>query len=286
MAVNQVFKKLSKYYHENKLSHVYLLETNDEEKCLSDLLELIKEMSCLNNYKSDCNACNICHLIDENGFPDVMIVRPDGKNIKKEQVLEIQKRFCYKPLLSKINAYIIMETEKLNGSSANTMLKFIEEPFENCYGFFITNNKENVLLTVQSRCECELVKYDDEISINGEIKDILMPIIKKYLYNIEVNKKYSIIYNKEIVSNNVIKDNIELFFKIILNVYNAYFYDKMNLTSDIELYKEFDFLKNNSIISLENKIKLIMNLLNNLNYNLNYELMLDRFVIEMGENNG
>ena len=88
MAVNQVFKKLSKYYHENKLSHVYLLETNDEEKCLSDLLELIKEMSCMNNYKSDCNACNISHLIDENGFPDVMIVRPHGKNIKKEQSKE------------------------------------------------------------------------------------------------------------------------------------------------------------------------------------------------------
>ena len=40
--------------------------------------------------------------------------------------------------------------EKLNGSSANAMLKFVEEPTEGILGFFITNNKDVIIPTIKN----------------------------------------------------------------------------------------------------------------------------------------
>ena len=286
MEVNEEFKKLTKYYHEQKLAHAYLLETNNQEKCLKDLIEFLKELFCLDNYEDNCQKCNLCSLLTKQEFPNLVIIRPDGKNIKKEQVKQIQERMSYKPNLSKINAYVIMESEKLNGASANTMLKFIEEPFDDCFGFFITNNKENMLLTIQSRCECLKVNYENSKEIDEEFRNTYLPMIKEYLSKIEVEKKYSIMYNKILLQDKLIKDNIEKVFKEILVIYKSYFYAKIDIESSDVINSDFAFIANNSVKSLEKKIGLITKVLNNINYNLNLELMLDKFVIEMGEING
>ena len=34
-------QELMNHYHENKLSHAFLVETNDQEKCLHNLLEFL-----------------------------------------------------------------------------------------------------------------------------------------------------------------------------------------------------------------------------------------------------
>ena len=63
-------------------------------------------------------------LIDSNNLPSLQIIEPVGKFIKKEQIVDLKNKFKYKPIYSKNNIYIIKNAEKLNTSSANTMLKF------------------------------------------------------------------------------------------------------------------------------------------------------------------
>lgn len=40
----KVLENFVKYYHENKLSHAYLIETNNLENCFNDLLVVIKQI--------------------------------------------------------------------------------------------------------------------------------------------------------------------------------------------------------------------------------------------------
>ena len=282
MAVEQL-EKLVTYYHENKLSHVYLIETNNINKCIYDLKEVIKKFFCENEYEKECKLCNICNLIEQNYLPSLCIIEPDGNSIKKEQILDLKKKFSSIPIYTKQNVYIIQNAEKLNGSSANTMLKFVEEPADYILGFFVTNDINNVISTIKSRCEIIKVKYDEsELNIktiyNDENKDYF-DVAKDYLNKLEVEKKHLILYNKDIVLNIFSeREQIRKLFKIILIIYEALLNNKLGKNMENNDFIFLDFLTSKEIIQ---RIKLVTNLLEDLEYNANIELLLDKFVIEL-----
>jgi DNA polymerase-3 subunit delta' len=139
---------LEKKFYENKLSHVFLIETDDKVLALEDIKALVKIMNCPSKYDENCSSCNICNLIKEDLLPTFKIIYPDGQAIKKSQMEELKNAFSCIPVISKYNVYVINDAEKFNASSANTMLKFIEEPEDKIIGFLITNNKENVINTI------------------------------------------------------------------------------------------------------------------------------------------
>lgn len=285
MEVKEI-KNLVKYYHENKMAHAYLIETNNIEKCLSDLLVVIKQIFCQNEFKEDCNKCNICNLINQNYLPSLIIISPDGMNIKKDQIIELKKKFSTVPVYTKENIYVIKNAEKLNGASANTMLKFLEEPEPNILGFFITDNANNVISTIRSRCEIIKFIYDsDELNINSiknEYNDKYLVAID-YIYGLEVEKSKGILYNRDVILCKFKeRDNIKLIFKIMLIIYEELLKKVMRLEND------FDFLKIDKLSELTKndvlkRINLIIQFIEDIDSNVNIELLLDKFVIELGD---
>lgn len=286
MEVN-VLENLVKYYHENKISHAYLIETNNLEKCYLDLLEVIKQIFCQNEYNKECNKCNICNLVNQNYLPSLVVISPDGMNIKKEQIVELKKKFSTVPIYTKENIYVIKNAEKLNGASANTMLKFLEEPEQNILGFFITNNANNVISTIRSRCEVIKVLYDiHEIDINNITNDInkdKFDVAIEYLFKIEVEKKLGIMYNRDVVLNKFSeREDIKTVFKIIFIIYEELLKKVMGLDN------KFDFEKINELSSLDKdkvlrRINLVTKFIDDIDSNVNVELLLDKFVIELGD---
>ena len=286
MEVN-VLENLVKYYHENKISHAYLIETNNLEKCYLDLLGVIKQIFCQNEYNKECNKCNICNLVNQNYLPSLVVISPDGMNIKKEQIVELKKKFSTVPIYTKENIYVIKNAEKLNGASANTMLKFLEEPEQNILGFFITNNANNVISTIRSRCEVIKVLYDiHELDINNITNDInkdKFDVAIEYLFKIEVEKKLGIMYNRDVVLNKFSeKEDIKTVFKIIFIIYEELLKKVMGLDN------KFDFEKINELSSLNKdkvlrRINLVTKFIDDIDSNVNVELLLDKFVIELGD---
>ena len=286
MEVN-VLENLVKYYHENKISHAYLIETNNLEKCYLDLLEVIKQIFCQNEYNKECNKCNICNLVNQNYLPSLVVISPDGMNIKKEQNVELKKKFSTVPIYTKENIYVIKNAEKLNGASANTMLKFLEEPEQNILGFFITNNANNVISTIRSRCEVIKVLYDiHELDINNITNDInkdKFDVAIEYLFKIEVEKKLGIMYNRDVVLNKFSeREDIKTVFKIIFIIYEELLKKVMGLDN------KFDFEKINELSSLDKdkvlrRINLVTKFIDDIDSNVNVELLLDKFVIELGD---
>ena len=289
MAVTDL-DKLVKYYHENKIAHVYLIETNNLNNCLNDLKKTIKKLFCPNKYEENCNKCNICNLIDQNYLPSLKIIEPLGSNIKKEQILELKKTFSSIPIYTKNNIYIIKNAEKMNASSANTMLKFLEEPEENILGFFVTNNLNNVISTIKSRCEIIKVFYDnhelDIKTVDNPDNSKYLEIAKTYIYKLEVEKKDSIMYNRNVLLNELSeREDVNKVFHIMVIIYNESLNKLLNLNNEFAKFSDLDYLLKLNYDDVLKRLKLLNNFLDNLNSNANLELLLDKYVIELSDRN-
>ncbi len=271
MIKNENIQFLIHKFNEDKLAHVFLVETNYKEYALKDIKEFIKVLNCTNQYKESCEDCNLCHLIEENALPSLKIIYPDGQVIKKQQMEELKLSFSSIPFLTKYNTYIVIDAEKLNASSANTMLKFIEEPEENIIGFLIADNKENVIETIKSRCEIIKAYYEDEKeNINERIQNLAV----HYLYQLEVEKKRSIVYNRDILNENLEKNDLCIFFQSILKIYESL----LNHSLQIETLGELKKLSQKDLLK---RIELVSDMLNKLYYNVNINLLLDSFVLRL-----
>ena len=258
-----IFDELLNRYHENKLAHAFLLETNDIKKCHDDLIKFIKIIC-----KKDEDS-NVDYLIDNGNFPGLMDIFPDGTQIKKVQVKEIMDRFSSIPVFSDYNIYIINECEVLNVASANSLLKFLEEPTDNIIGFYITSNKMNVISTIRSRCQ----EYSAYYEVKNDYSDYLEKI-ESYFNNVYKNNN-AILYNKEegIKYFEDRKEWINYFNNVIVLFYDVLTGKKVNI--NLDLLKDFD---NEKLIKL---IDLIQTILKYLQSNGNIELILDKLVIEM-----
>ena len=263
MLVSRKLDFIIKQNELNKLSHAFLIETNNLDKCLLDIKEIIKNINCPHSFMEECNQdCNLCKLIENENLPSMIIIKPDGMSIKRDQIDEMLTKYSTKPLYSKYNSYVIMNAELMNQTSSNMLLKFLEEPNDYLIGFFITNNLKQILPTIKSRCEVITVNYEGELTVNKKLNTIA----EKYID--EINNGNDYLINKRIILSEDLerKDIQEIF---------LYLFEKYRQKFELCLQNRED---NSKVLEI---IKLIEKELRLLQYNVNIELILDDFVIEM-----
>ena len=286
----------------NKLSHAYLINTNGYHKGFDFAKAFAKYLLCPNN-ETGSHECSVCHLIDNNSYPEFKVIEADGLWIKKEQTDELQEMFSMKSLSGR-KVYIINGVENLNISASNSILKFLEEPEEGIVAILITDNIYKVLGTIVSRCQVinlnnVQVKSDDMLlnvgnqlyndsdkinefvndseSINkiGHVIDFI-----EYLYS---NKLDTLVYiNKYWNDFFKGKDDYLFAFNIMIMFYSDVINYKMGndivlseFKSNIEKFSELDYNIINKILNL------IMEVREDLYSNVNLNLLMDKFIIKM-----
>lgn len=160
-----VVQLLENSFKSNRLSHVYLFSGVKEALKLDAAFYLASLILCENG--TACGKCEECKKISRFANPSLYLLTPSGDTIKKEQIEDLEHEFGF--AYDKPHVFIIQNIEKANASSANTLLKFLEELHDNCYGILLTDRIESVLPTIISRSQ--LVKF----------KPILTSIIKSDL---------------------------------------------------------------------------------------------------------
>ena len=248
----------------DKLSHSYLIELGDSSLDFPFILLFVKMILCSESISSvdclDCNRCNVCKLIDENNFPDLEIIEADGMQIKKKQLLSLKEEYQNFSLIGRRRVYIIREADKLNSSSANTILKFLEEPEDGIIAILLTKNRYRVLDTVLSRCQILSLIDSTEIFT---IDDNTIQFIHYLLSGDDL-----FIYYKEILDNILPEKKIAKdFFENVEKIFIQYLSGKKN--------------KNNSFLEYCNREKLLSYIaiieeeIPKLMYNINYKLWLN-----------
>jgi DNA polymerase-3 subunit delta' len=81
-----------------------------------------------------------------------MVVAPK-RLLLVEQMRLIEREANYRPYEGKARVFIIDDADKLNDSSANALLKVLEEPPETSHIILLTSRPAMLLPTIRSRCQ-------------------------------------------------------------------------------------------------------------------------------------
>ncbi|MCK4404630.1 MAG: DNA polymerase III subunit delta' [candidate division Zixibacteria bacterium] len=178
-------KILSGALRRNLLASAYLFYGDQGTGKWTMALELAKAINCEKNCGGACDVCSSCLRIDKMIHPDVKMIFPvpsaktDEKsqkeiekykklkiqdpyvivrfekniNIPVEQIRAMQREIYLKPFEGKRKVIIIAEAEKMHISSANSLLKTLEEPPLDTNLILTSNDMNKLLPTVVSRCQ-------------------------------------------------------------------------------------------------------------------------------------
>ena len=235
---------------EDKLSHAYLVETNDYEKFKIKLKTILKTLLCEES-DSYCDKCQSCHYIDSSEHPNVVYLSPEGASIKVFQVDELKNRFNTKSSYARYNIYVIFEAEKLNSFSGNALLKFLEEPEDNIIGLLVTNNKSLILPTIASRCQ------------------LFSDLYEEYAYSDDIIK---------------LANDIDSCWKSDINTVDySKIIKEVNDKSNVK--NAFNYLLNQELIKNPNlkKIAVLKEIIEKMRYNVNIDLLVLSYILRMRE---
>ena len=178
MFKSEQFRNIINDFNNNKNSHSYIFYTNDFFSCQKDVEEMVKsilKVDSLNKLNTDF----------------IVIKKSDKKNILKDEIADIKQIMSKSSYLNNYRFYLIEEAHKLNSSSANMILKFLEEPMDRVIALFITDNLDSVLSTIRSRCQIINVFYNIDESV---ISDKSVEKLSDLLFN--SNKYISLFFIK------------------------------------------------------------------------------------------
>ncbi len=150
-----VLKMLKNSILKNRVAHAYLYEgmRGTGKKEIGYLLA--KSIFCQQpkeGYKP-CEECINCRRINSGNHPDVHVVEPDGLSIKKAQIQSLQGEFSKTGVESSKKLYMIVHADKMTSNAANSLLKFLEEPHPGTIAILITEQIQQMLPTILSRCQ-------------------------------------------------------------------------------------------------------------------------------------
>ena len=196
-----IYRTFVRSLENHHLSHAYLISGNPGTPLLQVAKYLAKSILCDNPDPLACNNCITCLRVDDENYPDFIVLDGSAKTIKKEEVGNIEEQFEKTAFESKgIMIYIIHLVENMGVEAINSILKFLEEPGSEIYAFLTTNNENNVLPTIISRCQLLRLKLvnrqeviEDAISLNVPQEDAEL---LSYFYN-DGELIYDIVNDKE-----------------------------------------------------------------------------------------
>ncbi|HNH26669.1 MAG TPA: DNA polymerase III subunit delta' [Anaerolineales bacterium] len=108
-----------------------------------------------------CFVCRTCKQIDAMQHPDLAIIQAvdedgvgkDGGTLRVDQIREVQRTLNLKPYQSPYRVAMFLRFQEANDNAANALLKTLEEAPAHAILLLTADNPEQLLPTINSRCE-------------------------------------------------------------------------------------------------------------------------------------
>ncbi|MFA6801281.1 MAG: AAA family ATPase [Acholeplasmataceae bacterium] len=306
--MNQALTFFEQAIKKNRLAHLYII-SGPKGSGKTKLVEQICYLIFNQGSSADENTL-LRHQINTYTLSNLMVIEPSGLNIKKEQILELQSEFSKTALVSGPRIYVIKNVERMNQSASNSLLKFMEEPSSHqVTGFLLTENFDDVILTIKSRAQIIHLNSLDEIRLKEQLmsegideqKATILPFITKDLddalilasdpnmsqmieFVVEISnqwKKRDIIYPIYFSTNGRFLLQDRILFTQFMECLILYFMDLIHYRSNQPII--FEFLRDNileqsdtmDVFEIQDLIEQLQVIYKKQNYYINLELALD-----------
>ena len=196
--------KLKDAVNSGIVSHAYILEGDNNVDKLGFAKAFAQALICRQMPGEGCGRCIECRKIEDGNYEDLYLVEPEdttarktGTNtIKDAQIEELQVRRKEKPTAGGHNIAIISGGDTMTARAQTRFLKTLEEPPEGTVIMILSENSEELLPTINSRCVnirlYDLDNKDDNAETDLAKKVISMIHNRSYFADIKAELDQSI----------------------------------------------------------------------------------------------
>ena len=282
---------LTKSLKNNTILHSYMFigETGIGKKMMAN--QFAKMILCNNFNGEECNTCKSCVEFDSGNNPDYVYIEPEGRNIKIEQIREMQIKVVEKPINSGKKIYIINDADLMTKEAQNCLLKTLEEPPEYIVIILIVNNENKMLTTIRSRC---MKIHFDKIK-DDEVKRFLKEKCNIDNVNNSLLKMCDGSIGKCLSISNKLEDygelerifsNLNTSLTSVINSAELLYKNKDNINDYLDYINVILYIKskeNNNYLKYVNCIKIVENTKKRLLSNSNYDMCIDYLLFNIWE---
>lgn len=144
-----------------RLAHAYLFHGEDAIGKRLTAVRLAQALNCERPPEmqdlDSCGTCRSCRQIESRTHPDFFVVEPDreqaARQIKIEQIREIEHQIMYRPLIGERKICLIDDADRMTIGAANALLKTLEEPPAHSLFLVISSRPAALPPTIRSRCQ-------------------------------------------------------------------------------------------------------------------------------------
>lgn len=138
-----------------RLSHAYIISGPSEHAVDSLAQQLAAAYICTGSGDRPCGVCSNCRKAKGKIHPDIIEVSvPEDKRIiSVEQIRQVRAEAYIKPNEAERKVFIIRDAQAMNANAQNALLKVLEDGPGYLAFLLLTENPEQLLPTIRSRCE-------------------------------------------------------------------------------------------------------------------------------------
>ena len=154
--LNEITEQLRQDAMIGRLAHAYIVSGPSGTGKTLFCRHFAKTLLCMDKSEtnSPCGSCASCSTFENSSNPDLLNIYPAeaGKSINIDQIRAVNEFYSYKPHYGTHKIVLIQPATSMNTSSANALLKILEEPPEGALIMLIASSPGHLLPTIRSRC--------------------------------------------------------------------------------------------------------------------------------------
>jgi len=163
-----------------RLAHAYVIVGSPRGNALRFSESFLKLLYCESSEKP-CTECTNCRLVEAHKHVDTLWIEPQSKarQIKADAVRGLVRRMTQTSFDGGWKAGILVSAECMNTTSANILLKTLEEPPPKTILLLITDSPQSLLPTIISRCQKIVLSAGKTDSTNTLWEAPLMELLRE-----------------------------------------------------------------------------------------------------------
>lgn len=148
----RLIERISGSIRAGNVFHAYIIEGDTCVDKVQFAKDMLKAIICREEPGVGCDFCIDCRKIEHDNYEDYYYIESDGMSVKDEAVFQLQEKLKRKPTGGSRNLAVIKDADTMTPRAQNRLLKTLEEPSPGTVIILLSENKDNLLETIRSRC--------------------------------------------------------------------------------------------------------------------------------------